>query len=678
MTISSTANKAIRYGNGVATSWPYKFLIPNASQLSVIVTDPQGNQSPLAPSQYSVSGIGSRNGGTVTFPLSGAPLAMGWAITIVRTLPIVQLTDIVNQDGFYPDVLEDSADYLTMVDQQLSESLSRTVSFPVVDDLTNVSPTLPPAAARANMALAFDGNGNPTVMQPGQLSSVPSTNVTTPDLTLSTLMKVGMNRVVDSIQALRLLPRVLYTRAFVTGYYQPHDGGGGGYQIDPTDLTSQDNGGTIIVAADGARWKLQLTAPISVMQFGAKGDGVTDDAAAINATIAWLATLGGGEAHFPNRTFLIKSTITVGTSANSGSSSNIRLSGTKNGSQITPGATMAALLTITGKNTSVDGLYLNNALNYATKGILFTTQSADGGFSGMIKECTIIGFNTTAADSAGISASGQNYNITGNFFENNKADIYITNDGRNSTINDNYMLGSAVGIRLGVASSGPVQAEGTRILNNTILPTGGNGAAIQLDAGLEIEIGFNILDQTGTNTPGIYCPIGGGNALARVKIIGNWIAAGQNSYSVYCSGNTADVKLLGNSIVSNNGLPATAGISLSNTNGYAIIGNVFSIVSGNDLSLSGAVNGTVLGNTSTQSESNALANVLSQTLNVSGIESANSYTVGAPGNPTITGGPGAPMDVQPPGSIYLRLDGGAGGHLYVSQGSGTWTAVAGV
>lgn len=307
MTISSTANKAIRYGNGVATSWPYKFLIPNASQLSIIVTDPLGNQSPLAPSQYSVSGIGSRNGGTVTFPLSGAPLAMGWSITILRTLPIVQLTDIVNQDGFYPDVLEDSADYLTMVDQQLSESLSRTLSFPVVDDLSNVSPTLPSAAVRKNMALAFDGNGNPTVMQPGQLSSVPSTNVTTPDLTLSTLISIGLNRVVDSIIALRLLPRLLYSRAFVTGYNVPHDGGGGAYQLDPSDLTSLDNGGTIIVAVDGGRWKLQYTSPVSVKQFGAYGDGTHDDTAVIQSALnAGLAAL-----YIPSGTYKISTALTL-------------------------------------------------------------------------------------------------------------------------------------------------------------------------------------------------------------------------------------------------------------------------------------------------------------------------------------------------------------------------------
>jgi hypothetical protein len=165
MTISSTANKAILYGNGVATSFPYKFLIPNQSQMSVIVTDPSGNQMPLSASQYSVSGIGSKNGGAVTYPLAGAPLPALWSVTILRTLPIVQQTDIVNQNGFYPDVLEAAMDYQTMTQQQLSESQSRGIAFPVVDDQTAINPVLPAAAARSTKPLIFDENGNVTTGQ---------------------------------------------------------------------------------------------------------------------------------------------------------------------------------------------------------------------------------------------------------------------------------------------------------------------------------------------------------------------------------------------------------------------------------------------------------------------------------------------------------------------------------
>lgn len=45
---------------------------------------------------------------------------------------------------------------------------------------------------------------------------------------------------------------------------------------------------------------------------------------------------------------------------------------------------------------------------------------------------------------------------------------------------------------------------------------------------------------------------------------------------------------------------------------------------------------------------------------------------------TISTGAGAPTSAQPVGSLYMRSDGGIGSTLYVSRGSGTWNAVAGV
>lgn len=77
-----------------------------------------------------------------------------------------------------------------------------------------------------------------------------------------------LNRVVDTIAALRGLSRGTYNRAFVIGYYTAGDGGGGEYWLDPSDTTTADNGGTVIVANDGGRWKLQHGPQVSAMAFG--------------------------------------------------------------------------------------------------------------------------------------------------------------------------------------------------------------------------------------------------------------------------------------------------------------------------------------------------------------------------------------------------------------------------
>lgn len=83
-----------------------------------------------------------------------------------------------------------------------------------------------------------------------------------------TIFKEQVNRVVDTISALRLLKKADYTRACVLGYYAAGDGGGGTYWYDPTDTTSIDNGGTVVVASDGGRWKLLHGSEVSAEVFG--------------------------------------------------------------------------------------------------------------------------------------------------------------------------------------------------------------------------------------------------------------------------------------------------------------------------------------------------------------------------------------------------------------------------
>lgn len=95
--------------------------------------------------------------------------------------------------------------------------------------------------------------------------------------------------VVSSIAALRARLKTGSPSCFVLGYVAAGDGGGGEYRYDSADITSADNGGTIIVATDGGRWKLQILGYITPEQFGAKGDGLTDDTTAINNCFAAVA-----------------------------------------------------------------------------------------------------------------------------------------------------------------------------------------------------------------------------------------------------------------------------------------------------------------------------------------------------------------------------------------------------
>lgn len=57
------------------------------------------------------------------------------------------------------------------------------------------------------------------------------------------------------------------------------------YKVDQTDTTSADNNGTIIVATDGGRWKVQGVTAITPQLFQAVADGVANDTVAFQA--AW-------------------------------------------------------------------------------------------------------------------------------------------------------------------------------------------------------------------------------------------------------------------------------------------------------------------------------------------------------------------------------------------------------
>lgn len=160
MTVSSTTNIVVYEGNGATTIFSYAFLIPAQSDAVITYTDAAGAETILNTTQYSITGLDNASGGMVTYPLSGSPIADETFLTIQRTLPLVQSTDLVNQDGFYPQVVEDALDYLCMLIQQISTLNSQAIRVPSSEASPN---ELPAAALRANQSLIFDSNGQPTV-----------------------------------------------------------------------------------------------------------------------------------------------------------------------------------------------------------------------------------------------------------------------------------------------------------------------------------------------------------------------------------------------------------------------------------------------------------------------------------------------------------------------------------
>lgn len=82
--------------------------------------------------------------------------------------------------------------------------------------------------------------------------------------------------------------------AWLLGYYQPGDGGGSStWYYDSLDITTADNGVTVVVAADGGRWKLAQATVLSIKQAGAVLNGTTDDTLPLLAAIASFGGAAG-------------------------------------------------------------------------------------------------------------------------------------------------------------------------------------------------------------------------------------------------------------------------------------------------------------------------------------------------------------------------------------------------
>lgn len=130
MTISTSDSRESYNGNDATTVFGYNFIVFEASDLKVYRIDSEGVRTKLGLGvDYTVTGVGNREGGTVTYPVSGDPLPSGEMLTISRIVEITQETDLRNQGAYYPEVVEREFDNSRMIDQQQQSLIDRSLQL---------------------------------------------------------------------------------------------------------------------------------------------------------------------------------------------------------------------------------------------------------------------------------------------------------------------------------------------------------------------------------------------------------------------------------------------------------------------------------------------------------------------------------------------------------------------
>ena len=152
MSLTSTSNRVVATGDGVTVLFNYNKLLYDATHLQVYVA------GVLQSTGYTVNGV---PGTSTSVTFSVAP-ANGAQIILLRVVPLTQLSVYAVGGAFPAATTEKNFDLLAMASQQFDDTTSRTLRQPLGDTVAIAE--LPATSARASQYMAFDANGDPTVM----------------------------------------------------------------------------------------------------------------------------------------------------------------------------------------------------------------------------------------------------------------------------------------------------------------------------------------------------------------------------------------------------------------------------------------------------------------------------------------------------------------------------------
>lgn len=255
----------------------YTFTFPVFTSTEVVVTlrtTADGSETVLtAGVDYTVSAPNSDYfagpGGTVT---TTTAYGTGYEICISRAVAQTQTQTLRGQRYVDMGALQDALDKLTMLVQDLAVTLGRCLAVPTTDPNSGDDLKLPSSVDRAGHYLGFDAEGAP---------------VATDGTSSNPLISAFAATVTDDSNG----PEMLATMG-VTAWQRDR-------------LAQDSNAAEFASDMNDCTW--------NVKRYGAKGDGVTDDSAAIQIAYNKALAAGGGIVFLPTGQYHLHSPIVLNT-----------------------------------------------------------------------------------------------------------------------------------------------------------------------------------------------------------------------------------------------------------------------------------------------------------------------------------------------------------------------------
>ena len=174
MTINTTTRKTSSFvGNGNTHTYPFAFKVFTDADVVVkkleTATSIETTLTLGVNNDYIVNLSADQNsnaGGSITLKSGGNNynLPSGFSIVITSAVAPLQGTDLTNQGGFYPEVINDALDKSVILHQQQQTELDRSIRFSLTNTIGSLEIT-ENAAARSNKVLGFDNLGEFNVVQ---------------------------------------------------------------------------------------------------------------------------------------------------------------------------------------------------------------------------------------------------------------------------------------------------------------------------------------------------------------------------------------------------------------------------------------------------------------------------------------------------------------------------------